>query len=704
MSHPGEALHDGFGVSFSPLTDDPGVLVTDPIERQQFRLFTPSTPSLAPADPAALRFPVDDAVRFVTERVDLPSVIAVYVRDDSGEMLAEAAHFADESFDAGTYGLELCAPMKLYLRVEGAVSVTADATRTRIAFDGPTEVILGGRSHHEQPATTLTTTDDPVDVMRALSTLSSALKTTSVERSYPTLRGHPPLVERGDALSIPDGLTTPDTGVRIELPPSLDHAYVAAPLAYYLGADLVPGDRPRITTETGFEHRLDTPRGFEREVERVLKQTFFVDCLVRTEGYYTVDLHERAAVESDVDLDFAALYDAPLAERLEATLAVPYETVRDHVPEWKLTTHVAPTPDNVELVPFVVNDLAVVRTPQSTSLSASEVQATATGEFFRSGDAETVRSAAADAGRAYVQPESTDSLEQAWLGAGTPLGASKTTKQAFRNRLDRSPAAETIDIVVVCNDERMVAERDVVDEVYGSREELPFDVTVEYGRTVAEFRETLTTDADFLHYIGHIDADGFECADGRLNATALEEVGPDAFLLNACQSYEQGIALVDAGAIGGIVTLSDVVNSGAIEMGQTLARLLNRGFPLGNALDIAGDDNTLGSQYVVVGDAGFAIAQAESGVPNVCHVQAVDGDGDDRFELEYRAFPTSDRGMGTLIIPCIETNDTHYLSAGTVDTFELSRNELVRFLSLEDVPVVVENELRWSSELDFDSL
>jgi hypothetical protein len=685
----------------SALSDDTGVLVVDPVERQRFRLFTPADPALEPADPSTLRFPVDTAARFVTERIDLPSVRSVYVRDDEGRMLAEAAHFADESFDRGTYELELCTPMKLYLRVEAAVAVTADATRTRIAFDGPTEVVVGGRSLHEQPAATVTTTDDPTDVMRALSTFSSALKTTSVERSYPTLRGHPPLVERGDALSIPDGLTTPATGVTIELPPSLEHAYVAAPLAYYLGADLAPGTAPRIVTETGFEHRLDTPRGFEREVERVLKQTLLFDCLVRTEGYYQVDLHERAAVEPHVDLDLAALYDAPLADRLAATLSVPYSVVREQVPEWKLTTHVAPTPDNVALFPFVVNDLAVVRTPEATAVSASEVQATATGEFFRAGDAGPVRSAAGDTGRAYVQPETTDSLEQAWMGDGTPLGASKTTMQAFRNRLDRSPSPDSIDIAVVCNDREMIDERDVVDEVYGSRDELPFDVTMSYDLTTGELREALTVDTEFLHYIGHIDADGFECADGRLDATSLDEAGADAFLLNACQSYEQGIALVDAGAIGGIVTLSDVVNSGAVGMGKTLARLLNRGFPLGSALDVAGDDSALGSQYTVVGDGGFAIAQSENGVPNVCFVRGV---GDDRFELEYKAFPTNDRGMGTLILPHLEENRTHYLSSGSVDTFELSRDELGRFLSLEEVPVVVENELCWSSELDVSSL
>jgi hypothetical protein len=60
--------------------------------------------------------------------------------------------------------------------------------------------------------------------------------------------------------------------------------------------------------------------------------------------------------------------------------------------------------------------------------------------------------------------------------------------------------------------------------------------------------------------------------------------------------------------------------------------------------------------------------------------------------------------MGSLIIPYLETNETHYLSSGTIDTFELSRDELAQFLSLEVTPVVVENELRWSDELDVASL
>jgi hypothetical protein len=684
-------------VSFSALDDDDGLLVADPIERRQFRLYTPDGVTPRPADPDRFRFPVDAAVAVETGEFALPSVVATYVRDADGGMLAEAEHFADESFTDGSYELELCAPVKLYVRVEGDVSVVADAARTRIRFDDARTVYVGARSHHDNPAATVTTTGEPRDVMRAVSTFGSALKTTSPERSYPTLRGHPPLLELGEELSIPPGLEPP-SDVTVEVPPDLASVYVVSPLSYYLGARVVPGSVPRVVAG-GFEHRLDSARGVEREVERVLKQTFLLDCVTRTEGYYRVDLHEREALTERVDLDLPALYEASSAERLRAYLSVPYDDLRDLVPEWKLTTHVAPTADNVELLPFASDDLAVVKTPDATPVATSDVQSAAAGAFFR--DDSFTRGGATDADRSYVQPEATDSLEQAWVGEGTPVGASKATTAAYRNRVARSPSDGDIGITVVCNDPRMAVERDVVDAVYGSRQEVPFEVDRHYALDRAELREVLTAETDYLHYIGHIDEAGFECADGKLDATTLESVGTDAFLLNACQSYDQGGALVDGGAIGGIVTLSDVVNAGAVEMGRTLARLLNRGFPLQSALEIARGESAVGSQYTVVGDGGLSIAQAESGTPLLYEL----GAGEDaEFELAVRAFPTSDRGMGSLVIPYLESNETHFLTSGELDTFELDADELRSFFALEDAPVRVAGELQWSMSLDLSDL
>jgi hypothetical protein len=695
----------GHAVRFDVLDEDDGLAVVDPIERQRYRLFTPAPVTPTDASTDELMFPVDAAVTVEADAVELPSVVATFVRDAEGEMLAEAEHFADESFERGTYTVELCAPVKLYLRVESSVHVTADAFRTRVTFGDEATVLVGARSHHERPAATVTTTTDPVDVMTAVSTFGSALKSTTPERSYPSLRGHPPLVELGEELDVPDWIEPPDTGVRIELPRELRRVFVAAPLAYYLGAEVVPGAVPRIVTDHGFEHRLDGPGGFETEVERVLKRTFLLDCVTRTEGIYRVSLHERAETERRADLDFEALYDRPLAEQLEAYLDVPYDTLADLVPDWKLTTHVAPTPENAELLPFVTNDLAVVRTPTSGPTAGSETQAAATADFLRTdrtAGAFTRSTATTDGpNHQFVRPEADDSLEQAWVGEGTPVGASKASREAHLNRLARAPDDGDIGITVVCNDARMAVERDIVEAVYGSREDLPFDVDVHYGLDVAELETVVRSETDFLHYIGHIDDAGFECADGRLDVRALDRAGPDSFLLNACQSYDQGRALVEAGSVAGIVTLSDVVNSGAVEMGRTLARLLNRGFPLRSALEIARGESAVGDQYIVVGDGGLSIAQNEHGTPVVHEIEST---GEERYELTYKGYPNRRHGMGTMLIPYLNGVNEYYLSSGEIGSFGMSSAELRELLHRDEFPLRVNGRLAWSSETSIEDI
>ena len=689
-------------ITFEPT--ETGIEVVDAIERHRYALDTGRPGSPEPADTEGFRVPVEAATRFEAASISLPTVAAVYARDEAGTVVAEAEHFAHEQLPPGAYALEVCAPIKLYVRVDSEVTISADTRRTRIDFGGETTVTVGARSYHEHPAATVTTTDDPRDLMAAVSTFGSALKTTSVERSYPTLRGHPPTIELGEELRIPPELDAPDSGVRIEVPPEYGPVFVAAPLAYYLGARLVPGETARIVTDTGFEYSLESTRGFETEVERALKQVFFLDCVVRTEGIYPVELAERQGVESRIDLDFEDSYDRSLAERLEAYLEVPFAAIEEFLPEWKLTTHVDPVAESVETIPFLVNDLAVIRTPRANATTGSAGQMAVFDEFtrgkVRAGDGETfTRSAASQPTEtsSYVQPEEARSLEQAWVGDGTPLGASKATAQAYRNRLDREPTEGPIEIAVICNDPEMDAERAGVDRVYGSRAQLPFEVSMHHDLTVAELEAILTDSADFVHYIGHIEAGGFKCADGTLDAGRLESVDVGAFFLNGCTSYEQGIALVEAGAIGGVVTISDVINSGAIRIGRAMARLLNCGFPLGVALELAREESVVGAQYLVVGDSGLAVAQAQNGTPNLCDVETTNGG----FELSFKAFSTSHQGMGTMILPHIQGNEQYALSStGVRQTFDLSQQELAQFLALEDGPVRVDGELQWRNQVN----
>lgn len=672
-----------------------GLELVDQIDRHRCVLYTPSAPAPRSIGTDRFSYPIDRAVEIHTAAITLPTVAGVNVRDSDGDVLVRTEEFADESFPPGRYILELSAPIKVYLIVESSVRITANVVQTHISFGGETAVSVGARSRHQSPAATITTTDDPIDMMAAVSAFGSALKTTSCERSYPTLRGHPPAVELGSDLVIPDAVDTPETGVTIEIPAEYQFVYTVASLAYYLGATVVPGTA-RIVTRTGFEHRLDSSRGFEREVERVLKQVVFLDCLTRMGGENGIRLHERQALDSTLDIALDDLQGQSLPDQLEAYLSVPFADIESHLPEWKMTSHVSPSPDSIETLPFLVNDLAVIRTPRCERVQPQAVQADAISEFVRNGALTRSTTANPSLDREYIQPEASDSLEQVWVGDETPLGASKATTTAFRNRLHRSPTDGDITITAVCNEPEMADERDAIDSVYGSREELPFDVRLHEELTTDELAAALTTPADLLHYIGHIDQKGFRCPDGLLDLRTLDTVGVDAFFLNACQSYEQGMALIDAGAIGGIVTLGNVINTGAVTIGHTMSRLLNRGFPLRAAMTIARDESLVSNQYLVIGDGGLAITQAESGMPMLGEI---DRTGPDQFELNIIMYPTSQHGMGSVNSPFIEGEDEYHLSSGGINTYELSTAELEQFLALERIPVRVNGTIRWSDEI-----
>ena len=671
-----------------------GLAVVDPIERHRYELTTGTVHATA-VDLSRFLFPVESAVSIRTDHVTLPSVVSVHVRDEQGAVVAHAEHHTHEDLPAGEYIVEVSAPIKLYFRVESALRITADASGMAIGFDGEREVLVGARSHHERPAATVRTPADPEAMMAAISTFGSALKTLTPERSYPTLRGHPPTIELGDSLDLV-GLEAPDTGVTIEIPPDYGSIYAVAPLAYYLGATVEPGADPLLRTDRGFEQSLSGPQGFERTVARTLKQTFFLDCLTRTEGLYPVDLHERRVLADDLALDFPALYEQSLAAQLETYLSIPYRTIAEHVPTWKLTADVAAVPASVEHLPFVVADLAIVRSVEpATGPEGTMSDETRTDERrgFVDGPA------AIDSEEPFVRPEPADSLEQTWIGEGTPLGASKASLAAYRNRLERTPAEGDIEITVVCNDAAMDDER-AVEASYGERADLPFDVTVAHDLTTDELADVLGARTDFLHYIGHVDGDGFACADGRLDARELDSVGVDAFLLNACQSYRQGMALIEAGAIGGIVTLSDILNSEGVKMGRALARLLNAGFPLGSALDIARGESIMGEEYLVVGDSGLAITQVDGGPPNLSKISRADIG----FQLEFETYPTSQRGIGSMVIPLIRGNNEYYLSSGTVLKSNITDTALGEFLSIEEMPVKVNGHLYWSDQIEIDDL
>jgi hypothetical protein len=669
------------------IPDDTGLDVIDPIERRRCQLRTPDPLQLTSVSEPPFDAPVDAVVSVSATAIALDQLVDAYVRDATGEVIAPAQPGSVQDLPDGCHTLEISAPIKLYLGFSAAGRLVTGLDRIQLEFDRCADIVIGARSYHTRPAATITTTSDPESIIRSLSSLGSALKTTTCERSFPTLRGHPPMIELGDDSSVPDHVTTPKTGVHIEIAPTLEAAYTVAPLAYYLGADVTPAPNACLRTDRGFSHPLSGSRGFASEVERVLKQVFFLDCLTRSEGPNQLDLHEYNTVSPHIDLDFSTLYGQSLADQLEAYLSVPYESIEEFIPRWNQTAYIEPAAEQVEAIPFVAADLAIVRAANWSGAEPTEDPITST-------ETDTQSPGSSSNVPVSIELSRSSSIGRTWFGDGVPIEATKGLVRAHHNRFERSPTEGPIEIAVVCNDRSMVSESSDASNVYDSHDELPFDVTTYEDCTVAELRSVLKSNIHFLHYIGHIDENGFRCRDGSLEAAHVDTVGVDAFLLNACRSYHQGLALIEAGCIGGIVTLADIVNSSAIRMGNTIVRLLELGFPLREAVHLARDGSLVGAEYVVVGDGTMDIAQERSGVPTLCSIEH----NDDGYAVSIRSYLSRNGGMGTVVSPFLEGVETNFLAPGELPTYTVSSEALAESLNWRRTALEIDGQLRWPDD------
>jgi CBS domain-containing protein len=743
----GDGSDGGFSVVFESLGSAAGIDVIDPIERRRRSFHTPGPVDPTPADADRFPFPVETAIAIETQSLSMPTAEQVIVRDADGQMIEEVEHGDARSFPDAEYVLEPTGIVRTYVRVDGGLSIGPDGHATVVDFGASTRVAIGSRSPHERPAATVQITPEPAGVLAAISTFGSALKTTSPERAFGSFRGHPPAIEVGEERSIPDGLEPPADDLHLEVPAEYRYALPVAPLAYYLGCPVQEGPEPRLVGD-GLEHRLegdglqdrpDADGSFEAGVRRTLERIFLLECVVRTDGIYRVDLHEREVLEERVDLEslvgrsMADLYEAPQSERIRAFLDVPHDLIADLVPDWHNAAHVAADVESVEALPYLVDDLAHVRVAEPEPVSSAVVESGGVQGLLRGGGADagavsggaagseaaggdasgwirgggtrdgpggdtaTVRGGSAAADTTFVNlagddvAGDVDAREETWVGEGTPVGATKAVTQAYRNRIGRTPTTGDIDISVICNADAMAEEGDVVESVYGSRADLPFDVTVHRDLTVEELADVLAEERDFLHYVGHIEDEGIECDDGLLDVGTLEHVGTDAFFLNACQSYEQGVQLIEAGAIGGIVTIRDVVNHGAVRIGRVVARLLDNGFPLRASLELAREESVVGSLYTVVGDGGLSIVQSEGGTPLMLHAEPAESGY--RMWLDFYGAET---GLGGVTHPHTASNDQYYLASGTSRTFEVDAAELAEFAQVGNSPLVYDGTLEWS--------
>ncbi|RQG92070.1 hypothetical protein [Natrarchaeobius chitinivorans] len=680
-------------IEFEETTDPTGLEVHDSLEQRHLQIQTNGTVSRDSIDPDEFCFTVDETCTLETDEIVFDQLYAATLHDETGT--AEANFEAGDTvqLDDDVQFIGLSGPIKLYVRIDVPGTIDINLRSLQISLVRETGVEVGARSLHDRPVGTITTPSDLDSLARAISAVPSALKTTSPERTWPTLRGHPPLIELGDRFEVPSEIDPPEGEVELVVPPEEIAIYQAAPLAFFLGATVRLGENSRLATPR-FERSLLEEGNVGDGIAKLLKRFFFLDCLTRTEGIFQYDIIERATLEGKLPFDFADTYDEPLPVRLERYLEVPYEVIEPHVPRWPLTAYVPDEPESVELIPFVVNELGIVREARGQTPKAVPQPEPTTAQMVRS--ATEYRSAPPhDRETAFVAPDIVDeSVEHAWFGDAIPHNASKATIEAYRNQIDRDARSESIEILLICNDARMIAEHDLLDETYGNREELPFEIRSEFGVDTDQFASLLTDGGyDFLHYIGHATEDGIRCPDDDLDVRDLESIDLGVFFLNACRSYEQGLALTRRGAFGGVSTYSDVINEDAVEAGEALARLLNRGFSLRGALEIAQQNTALGEQYLIVGDGSADIAQSNAGPPGIIDL---DRRSDDEFGFAIRSYSTKEYKLGTATASDLESVADTHLSPKYTPHAAVGAQSIQEYLTWTELPVLLDGRLRWN--------
>ncbi|WP_254271396.1 hypothetical protein [Haloarcula marina] len=513
-----------------------------------------------------------------------------------------------------------------------------------------------------------------------LSCLSAAHHTSAPMRSHPDQRDHPPLLTTGETESVPQSVAADhlETDIHLRLPSSIDALFVAAPLAYYLGADVRVEDRERavLTAEgTDLHREFDPLPGLQEDVATVLRHVFYFDCLVRR-----LSPERNPELLDAWSLDPAELRSLSPGVRLARYLSVPSAEIRESVPEWHLATFARPSTDRIRCLPFLLDKLSLVYLPDASELDRSDLlERTLTDAYPTRGASTPSTMLDPGTGRGHIN---------AWLAPGTPIDAFKTTPTAYENRYRYHDTGEDrVQVAVVLNDDSMADEHGAVADIYRDAA-LPVDVTLSEHLTRRELGAVFEASNDFVHFIGHCEEDGLRCRDGPLSTATLSTVRTRTFFLNACGSFDQGMGLVENGSVAGAVTFTDVLDDHAATVGRTFARLLSNGFSIQRALQLARRRIMMGKDYTVVGDGTDGLLPTPS-TPVVVWVS----EAADEFHVVCEV--VTPRAGESYSLPF---GDASALN-GRQAEFTMDEAELVRSLAATTVPVVFEGEFHWSSAL-----
>lgn len=665
--------------------DESELTIRDELEGRTQRIEVDSPIAPEPALAELFHAPVDAAASFTAEAFTIPSCGGVLLRNETGEVVTQPTA---ETFTAprGTYYLEVTVPIKGYIRlpdVEVTMGYTGEPFDSpfRVTLGGERTVTVGARSRHSRPEATITVPDDPAARMEAISYLGSSIKEFSPERSWPTLRGYPPRIERGTELDVPSSLTKPDTGVTVTVPETHADVYRVAPLAFYLGATVEPGEEPTLHLPNGYSEPLVTPdRSLEESVERIVAKCLLLDTLARQDGYTPVTVRSYADVGPHLSVYPEAIADDPLGEQLLEYLEAPDSPVFDALPHWPAAAVLRPDPADVTLLPHLLDSMAFVSVADDASARPPST--------VREGPSSPIAVG-------YSHDE-------------VPPGGVALDDAAFEHDLTGETVVREEAVVAVVTDDPDRAERLSAGVESAPLADIPARIDVLQSPTTAELRSVLATDADLLLLdlpvslgsgSGERDADGsvgdsangpvVDCADGTLDLSTLPSFGPRTVLVEGDRAPSTAVReFLARDDDGGIVAL---VAEGVAEPDRALSVLgclLCAWSVAGTArlhFDVA--------DYRLAGVPDATAVSRSSGMEAELYV--VEQVGPDDFTLRYVVSPMGASGVGSVAQNVEEFSHDEYQLHGSVTRMPatVSAERVQEILADDEVVAIVNGKL-----------
>ncbi|OYR59318.1 hypothetical protein [Halorubrum halodurans] len=639
---------DGRRVTFE--TAGETLYVRDALEETRLALRFDREPDPRPALVDLFALPVDRAVSLEAGSVSIPKYATVSVRESGGEFVAELTD--DLTLPRGSYCLDVVGVTKAFVRaVDVEVSATgmADGGAVEVAFDRPTTVTVGGRSLHTRPEATMTVPDDPEALAAAVSTLGSSIAEASPERSWPTLRGYPPRIARGDELEIPASLATPDAGVEIAVPATYADVYRVAPLAYYLGATVVAGADPELRLETGFVEPLPSEgAALERRAADLLGTTLFLDSLARTEGYVPSERYEYDRIGGELPFYPPNLADRSTSDRLMEYLEVDRETVEPYLPDRATTAVLRPGPAGMELLGHLAHLLAPIRVRGSSTADGRD----------RADFQDRARSREGGASAGSGAPIAAAIASDLPLESGTPSpddaplasGAAALSVAAYENALARPrPTKGDLRVAFLADSddraravERAMTEPEPPDGI---------DAWEVLDRPTREAARDPLADPGVGLCLCSLPTDGsrIACSDGVLDLADLDRV-PTMTAFEHARRVAPAASAVAAGSHGAIA-VDGVLGP---ERVRTLVGLLATATPLASSVALARVREV--ADVRLAGDPStVAVTPEQGGTPGLVRVRSL---SETAHAVAWRSLPSVEARPGSEYHPFFEWADT----------------------------------------------